>query len=103
MAKNGFKYQQKPLLLVFHQIMPPIGTMNSQSIYPKSNLDPHVWTIAIALPDARQRTIGRFCNRQDAEDHLRVLRRFVPSAKFEIIFNPPEQALADNALALPKA
>jgi hypothetical protein len=99
MAKNGFKYQQKPLLLVFHQIKPPICTMNSQSIYSNDNLDPHVWTIAIALPDAKQRTVARFCNRQDAEDHLRVLRRFVPSATFEIVFNPPEQALIDNALA----
>ncbi|HAZ45618.1 MAG TPA: hypothetical protein DCZ55_14445 [Cyanobacteria bacterium UBA11371] len=73
--------------------------MNSQNIYSDSNLDPYVWTIAIALPDAKQRTIARFCNRQDAEDHLRVLRRFVKSAKFEIVFNPPEQALLDNALA----
>ncbi|MFB2975330.1 hypothetical protein [Microseira sp. BLCC-F43] len=81
--------------------------MNSQTIYPNSNLDPHVWTIAnasacgrhIALPDARQRTIGRFCNRQDAEDHIRVLRRFVPGAQFEIVFNPPEPALFDNAVA----
>lgn len=73
--------------------------MNSQTIYPKSNLDPYVWTIAIALPDAKQRTIARFCNRQDAEDHLRVLRRFVPNTQFEIIFNPSEEALVDNALA----
>ena len=99
MAKNGFEYQQKPLLLVFHQITLPICTMNSQTIYPNSTLDPHVWTIAIALPDKRQRTIARFCNQQDAEDHLRVLLRFVPSAQFEIIFNPPEQASFDPALA----
>ena len=103
MFKNGFKYHQKPLLLVFHQIMLPICTMNSQTIYPKTILDPYVWTIAIALPDARQRTIARFCNRQDAEDHLRVLQRFVPSAQFEIVFNLPEQAPIDNALALPNA
>lgn len=99
MAKNGFKYHQKPLLQVYNQFTPPICTMNSQNIYSDSTLDPHVWTIAIALPDARQRTIARFCNRQDAEDHIRVLRLFVKSAKFEIIFNPSEQALIDNALA----
>ncbi|GET40626.1 hypothetical protein [Microseira wollei] len=73
--------------------------MNSQTIYSDSYIDYHVWTIAIALPDARQRTIARFCNRQDAEDHLRVLRRFVPSAQFEIVFNPPEPASFDNAIA----
>jgi hypothetical protein len=63
--------------------------MKTQLIDSDSNLDSRVWTIAIALPDARQHTVARFCNRQDAEDHLRVLRRFMPRAKFEIVFNLP--------------
>ena len=39
------------------------------------------------LPNACHRTIARFRNRQDAEDHLRALRRFIPKAQFEIVFD----------------
>ncbi|HAX79788.1 MAG TPA: hypothetical protein DCY88_29115 [Cyanobacteria bacterium UBA11372] len=62
--------------------------MNTQQINTSRYLALHVWTIAIILPNACHRTIARFCNRQDAEDHLRVLRRFVPKATFEIVFDP---------------
>lgn len=49
----------------------------------------------LALPDARQDAVARFRNRQDADDHLRVLQGFMPTAKFEIVFNPPEQEPVD--------
>lgn len=62
--------------------------MNTQQINTSRYLALHVWTIAIILPNACHRTIARFCNRQDAEDHPRVLRRFVPKATFEIVFDP---------------
>lgn len=44
------------------------------------------WAIVRVLPDARNHTVARFCNRQDADDHLRALRRFVRSGIFEIVF-----------------
>jgi putative acetyltransferase len=47
------------------------------------------WAIACILPDARHYTVARFYNRQDAEDHKRVLHRFMPASKFEIIFDMP--------------
>jgi hypothetical protein len=34
--------------------------------------------------------IARFANRQDAEDDLRFLRRFIPQAAFPMMFEPPE-------------
>ena len=61
--------------------------MNTQQIHPSRYLDLHVWAIAIMLPNACHRTIARFRNRQDAEEHLRVLRRFIPKAQFEIVFD----------------
>ncbi|WP_293189207.1 MULTISPECIES: hypothetical protein [unclassified Microcoleus] len=45
------------------------------------------WVIVRVLPDARNHIVARFCNRQDADDHLRALRRFVRSGIFEIAFD----------------
>ncbi|NEO99730.1 MAG: hypothetical protein F6K58_13840 [Symploca sp. SIO2E9] len=49
------------------------------------------WRIVRTLPNCQHHTIARFFNRQDAEDHLRMLHRFMPKAVFEIVFEPPEQ------------
>jgi hypothetical protein len=49
------------------------------------------WAIVRLLPDARRYTVARFVNRQDAEDHLRFLNRFIPAAKFEVIFDVPNE------------
>ena|SRR4028119_1094395 len=49
------------------------------------------WAIARILPDARHYIVGRFFNRQDAHDHVRVLQRFIPAAEFEIVFDPPDE------------
>ena len=51
------------------------------------------WAIMRLLPDARRYTVARFYNRQDAEDHRRLLNRFMPAAEFEIIFDVPNEQL----------
>ncbi|MGB7441141.1 MAG: hypothetical protein WA919_08750 [Coleofasciculaceae cyanobacterium] len=48
------------------------------------------WTIVRLSTDLRHKTVARFFNRQDAEDQARILRRFIPSAEFEIVFDPPD-------------
>ena len=48
------------------------------------------WMIVRILPGAKNHTIARFVNRQDAEDRLRALRRYVPNATFEIVFDLEE-------------
>jgi hypothetical protein len=53
------------------------------------------WAIVRVLPDARNHTVARFCNRQDAEDRLRALRRFVRSGIFEIMFDRPHDLELD--------
>jgi len=45
------------------------------------------WMIVRILPGAKTHAIARFVNRQDAEDRLRALRRYVPNATFEIVFD----------------
>ncbi len=47
------------------------------------------WAIVRVLPNARHYTVARFYNRQDAEDHKRVLHRFMPASEFEIVFESP--------------
>ena len=53
------------------------------------------WAIVRLLPDLRRYTVARFYNRADAQDHLRLLNRFIPAAEFEVIFDVPPD-LADN-------
>ena len=64
--------------------------MNSQNIHSASDCNSRNWTIVLALPNACYRTIARFRNRQDADDHLRFLRRAVPAIKLAIVFNPSD-------------
>ena len=45
------------------------------------------WAIIRLLPDARRYTVARFYNRQDAEDHRRLLNRFMPTAEFIVLFD----------------
>lgn len=47
------------------------------------------WAIVRLLPNVRRYTVARFHNRTDAQDHLRVLNRFIPAAEFEVIFDTP--------------
>ncbi|WP_017302318.1 hypothetical protein [Nodosilinea nodulosa] len=48
------------------------------------------WAI-VMIRDAVQRSvITRFRNRQDADDHLRVIRRHMPQSVFEVVFDPSE-------------
>ena len=49
------------------------------------------WAIARILPSTKAYIVARFRNRQDADDHLRVLYRFIPSATFEIVFDIPDE------------
>lgn len=74
--------------------------MNSQPINSDKQINQHLWTIAIALPNAQNRTIARFHNRQDAEDHLRVLQRFIPKGKFTVVFDFEPMQPVDEVLAI---
>ncbi|HEY9612141.1 hypothetical protein [Allocoleopsis sp.] len=51
------------------------------------------WAIIRLLPDARRYTVARFFNRQDAEDHRRFLKRFMPAAEFAVVFDVPNEQL----------
>ena len=51
------------------------------------------WAIIRLLPNARRYTVARFFNRQDAEDHRRFLNPFIPAAKFEVLFDVPDEKL----------
>ncbi|NJK74660.1 MAG: DNA recombination protein RmuC [Microcoleus sp. SU_5_6] len=48
------------------------------------------WAIVRILPGAQNQIIDRFCNRQDADDRARALRKFVRSGIFEVVFDRPQ-------------
>jgi hypothetical protein len=54
------------------------------------------WAIVRILPNAKACIIAHFRNRQDANDHVRVLYRFIPGAQFEVMFTPPEEEEQDK-------
>ena len=60
-----------------------VSRLSSQSDRP--------WAIARILPSAKVYIVARFRNRQDADDHKRLLHRLIPAAKFEIIFDLPNE------------
>ena len=41
------------------------------------------------LPNAQRHILSQFCHRQDADDYLRAIRRYVPDKHFEVVFEPP--------------
>ncbi len=49
------------------------------------------WAIIQLLPNARRYTVARFFNRQDAEDHVRFLNRFMPATEFQVLFDVPDE------------
>jgi hypothetical protein len=64
------------------------GVMNYQQIQPTDDSN-RPWSIVRILPNARHYSVARFFNRRDAEDHRRVLHRFMPASEFEIVFDSP--------------
>ncbi|MDP8966008.1 MAG: hypothetical protein M3O33_18915 [Cyanobacteriota bacterium] len=72
----------------------------SQKIAPQSIRQPEdftrPWAIVRLLPNAQRYTVARFFNRQDADDHKRVLNRFMPIAEFEVVFDVPDEKELDD-------
>ncbi len=59
----------------------------------KDRLSP--WCIVLHLPNLQNKVVGRLRRRNDAEEHLKLLRRMTPTASYSIIFDP----MLDNAKA----
>ena len=47
----------------------------------------HPWCIIRPLPNLQRRVIARCRRRNDAEAHLQVLQRLMPTVPFEIVFD----------------
>lgn len=51
------------------------------------------WCIVQLLPKMQQRVVVRLRRRNDATEHLRVLRRLNPAGNYEIVFDPAVEEL----------
>ncbi len=58
----------------------------------------HPWCIIRLLPKAQRITVARLRKRNDAEAHMRTLKRLIPQAHFIILFDPARTSTADCAL-----
>ncbi|MBW4489979.1 MAG: hypothetical protein KME12_19535 [Trichocoleus desertorum ATA4-8-CV12] len=47
----------------------------------------HPWCIVRCLPQARSITVARFRRRSEAEAHLQILQRILPTATYTIMFD----------------
>jgi len=46
------------------------------------------WVLVRLLPNLQRVTVGQYRIRSDADGHLRIIRRLMPNAEFEVVFNP---------------
>lgn len=51
------------------------------------------WCIIRLLPQCQRLVVGRFRHCSAAENHLKVLRRLIPTATFTVIFDPPDPTI----------
>lgn len=80
---------------IIQSVLAPERLSWRQLLVLKTELHPDCrpWAI-IMIQDAVQRSIiTRFRNRQDADDHLRTIRRHMPQGVFEVVFDPSEYAV----------
>jgi hypothetical protein len=48
----------------------------------------HPWCIIRPLPDLQRRIVARFRRRSDAEAHLQLINRLIPTVSHTIVFDP---------------
>jgi hypothetical protein len=71
-------------------LKPQPTTLNIQNIMTYlERLNP--WCIIRPVSNVQMRIVGRFRRRADAEGHLQVLQRMMPTVPFEIMFDVPQE------------
>ncbi|MEL6815846.1 MAG: hypothetical protein AAFP03_13690 [Cyanobacteria bacterium J06598_3] len=64
--------------------------LNESTTAYRQQLQP--WCIVQQLPNMQNRVVTRLRRRNDADDHLRVLRQRSPQMQYTIVFEPPTSA-----------
>lgn len=59
------------------------------------------WVIVRLLPNAQRYVVARFYLRSEAENHQRLLNRFMPTAEFEVVFDTPSALAIDRQSEIP--
>lgn len=67
-----------------------LGEVVTYQLTPQPEDFSRPWAIVRLLPNAQCYTVGRFYNRAEAQEHLKVLNHFMPAAEFEVIFDVPK-------------
>lgn len=51
----------------------------------------HPWCIIRPLPNLQSVVVARFRRRSDAEAHLQILKRMIPTVTYKIMFDVPAE------------
>ncbi|HAA26959.1 MAG TPA: hypothetical protein DCE56_03805 [Cyanobacteria bacterium UBA8553] len=57
----------------------------------------HPWCIIRPFPTMGSKIVGRFRRRVDAEGHLQILKRMIPTVPFEIMFDMPLENIEEGS------
>lgn len=77
---------------IVQSVLAPERVSWRQALTSATELHPECrpWAIVMIRDAVQRSTITRFRNRQDADDHLRTIRRHMPQGIFEVVFDPSE-------------
>ncbi|MEG4984241.1 MULTISPECIES: hypothetical protein [unclassified Microcoleus] len=70
--------------------MAPIYQGDLSSMLQEKRLKP--WTIVRSLPNVEKVVVGEFRSWSDADGHLKILKRMVPTDRLSVVFDPVVQA-----------
>jgi hypothetical protein len=90
-ASVGESGQSYPRDAVSEQEAHPLGTLSAayELEAPTAyNQLLHPWCVIQLLPHMQRRTVARFRRRNDADAHLKAMRRLNPSAQYTVMFDP---------------
>ncbi|MEP6522762.1 hypothetical protein NDA07_13440 [Microcoleus vaginatus DQ-U2] len=68
----------------------PIYQGNISIMLQEKRLKP--WTIVRSLPNVEKVVVGEFRSWSDADGHLKILKRMVPTDRLTVVFDPVVQA-----------
>jgi len=89
---NDGTLQRERLLAMIPSILEHRGCGRTAEPSPKSNQSfwhqqHYPWTLVRLLPNAQHYTVARFYSRTEAQNHQRFLAKWMPDARFEVVFD----------------
>jgi len=91
-------FVRRQIMEIVQSVLAPERVAWRQSLALETELHPDCrpWVIIMIRHAVQRSVISRFRNRQDADDHLRVIRQHMPQGIFEVMFDPSEPSMKSS-------